>query len=81
MNLRTIWALHMAMPLPERLRRTREWAAQKIAAHFIPKRIKYWVTVQQMAKVSTKAPFQHWNPMSLTVQEIMEHMDRPKKVV
>ena len=40
MRLTTIWTLR-GMALPERLRRTSEWAVMRIA-HRLPRRLAYW---------------------------------------
>lgn len=40
MRFKTIWTLP-GMALSERLRRTRDWGALKIA-HHLPRRIAYW---------------------------------------
>lgn len=45
MRLATIWTLPGAT-FAERMRRTADWGAQKVAAH-LPKRVRYWVFVQQ----------------------------------
>lgn len=43
------------MTLMERLRRSVDWAAMEAAAK-LPKRIKYWATIQNMAKATRTSP-------------------------
>lgn len=72
----TIWTIP-AMKLSERLRRTRDWAAMK-AAGKLPKRIKYWAAIQSVAAVTMKLPDRVVG--SITVDEILGNLDRPKVV-
>lgn len=51
MRLSTIWTLP-SMSTMERLRRTLEWATMETAAK-LPQRLKYWVTMQELAKATT----------------------------
>ena len=44
MRLTAIWTLPAA-DLAEKLRRTADWTAQKVARH-LPNRVKYWVYIQ-----------------------------------
>lgn len=74
MKLRTIWTIP-SMGLIERLLRSREAITQMIAAS-LPKRIKYWVTIQQIGnavKMSANIP-------ETPVEYILEHMDKPKNI-
>jgi hypothetical protein len=73
MKLRTIWALHMAMPFKERVRRTVDVFAQETAAH-LPKSLKYYVTLQQIGKATMDSR----NVPGATVEEILPKLDRPK---
>lgn len=74
MCLRTIWTMP-AMTLMERLRRTREWAAMEIAAH-LPLRIRYWTTMQELARATTDSS----NIPATPLEDILRNMDRPKSV-
>ena len=73
MKLATTWTLP-AMTLTERLRRTKEWAAMKVAG-MIPARIKYWAAVQQIAAASTVDPNKVVPEMDL--EYILRHMPHP----
>lgn len=74
MKLTTIWTIP-AMPLTERLRRTRDWAAQEFAAR-LPKRIKYFVTLQQIGKATMTSP----NVPATPLDEILRNLDAPKNL-
>lgn len=50
MRLKTIWTLP-SMSTMERLRRTREWTAMEVARK-LPRKVKYWVTIQELAKAT-----------------------------
>lgn len=78
MRLKTIWTLP-AMAFAERLRRTRDSLAMSVAAR-LPMRIRYWSAVQCISKVSQKPEFGHRHIMSITVDELMENLDRPKVI-
>ena len=73
MKLATTWTLP-AMTLTERLRRTKEWAAMKVAG-MIPAHIKYWAAVQQIAAASTVDPNKVVPEMDL--EYILRHMPHP----
>ncbi len=73
MKLLTIWTLP-ACSLVEKLRRTRDWAAQK-AAMALPLRIRYFVTIQMISKaVSGSRDAIPDIPLST----ILEHLETPK---
>ena len=74
MRLRTIWTMP-AMTFAERLRRTREWAAQEIAAR-LPLRIRYWVAMQMIGKATMKAP----NVPAADAAYVIRHLPSPKVV-
>lgn len=65
MRLSTIWTIP-SMSTMERLRRTGEWATMKVA-HSLPQHLKYWVTVQELAKATMDSP----NVPATTLDEIM----------
>lgn len=73
MRLRTIWTLR-SMSTMERLRRTREWATMEIASR-LPKNIKYWVTIQELAKASRD---HEGHVMGTPLEEILQKLDGPK---
>lgn len=64
MRLRTIWTLP-AMTLRERLRRTGEWAAMKVA-WALPRRVLYWAAVRAACIAEPNL-----NPSDVTVTEMM----------
>lgn len=76
MKLATIWSLP-ALPLRERLSYTNEWMAQEIAAR-LPGKIRYWVTMQIIASVTASPPFRDRHPTGLTVQDILDSMEKPE---
>ena len=72
MRLRTIWTIPV-MSTSERLRRTRDWGAMGIARH-LPLRIRYWATVQEMAKATIDSP----NIPATTLDTIMQNLEAPQ---
>lgn len=64
MRLTTIWTLP-AMSLRERMRRTAEWAAIKVA-WVLPRRVLYWAAVRAAVKVEPAT-----DPSSVTVSQMM----------
>jgi hypothetical protein len=70
----TIWTIP-AMSLTERLRRTRDWAAQEFAAR-LPKRIKYFVTLQQIGRATMTSP----NIPATPLEDILRNLDAPKNI-
>ena len=75
MRFKTIWSLP-AMSLGERLRRTRDWAAQKIASS-LPVRVRYWVTLQEVGKATMTSP----NVPATPLDEVIRNLDAPKNLV
>lgn len=71
MRLSTIWTLHN-MSTMERLRRTREWAVIEIASK-LPKRIRYWVTIQEIAKATMDSP----NIPATPLDYVLKKLDSP----
>lgn len=67
MRLTTIWTIP-AMSLPERLRRTREWASMK-AAWALPRRVLYWAAVRAAVTVEPST-----DPSGVTVSQMMERI-------
>lgn len=50
MRLKLIWTIP-SMSTMERLRRTREWATMELARR-LPRRLRYWVTMMEIAKAT-----------------------------
>ena len=73
MKLLTIWTLP-ACSLVEKLRRTRDWAAQKVA-RALPLRIRYLVTMQMISKAVSGS--QDVIP-GIPLSTILEHLEAPK---
>ena len=65
MRLTTIWTLP-GMVFAERLRRTSEWAAIKVA-WALPRRVLYWAAVRAACVAEPKL-----NPSDVTVTQMME---------
>ena len=65
MKLTTIWTMP-AMSMPERIERTRDWAAMKIA-WALPAKVLYWAAVRGACMVEPDL-----NPSNVTVTEIMK---------
>lgn len=74
MRLSTIWTLQ-GMSTIEKLRRTRDWGAMEIA-RLLPKRIRYWTTVQEIAKATMTSP----NIPATPLDEILQNLDQPKSM-
>lgn len=74
MRFLTIWTIP-AMTLPERLRRTRDWAAMKIASR-LPKRVRYWTALQEIGKATMHSP----EVPATTLDQVLRNLDAPKVV-
>ena len=72
MKLRSIWFMS-GYPLKERIIRTKNWFAQEVAIR-LPKRIRYHVTVQSLAKATMTSK----EVMATPLDVIMKHLDTPK---
>jgi hypothetical protein len=55
----------------ERLRRTLEWATMETAAK-LPQRLKYWVTMQELAKATTTSK----NIPATPLDEILRRLEK-----
>lgn len=77
MRFGTIWTLAGAT-FGEKMRRSREWLAQVIAIR-LPQRIRYWVTIQNMSLVASMSPHDKQHPMSITVEDVLTRMPKPKE--
>lgn len=71
MRFRTIWSIH-AMTFAERLRRTRDWATQKVAAR-LPLRLRFWVTMQEIGRATMDSP----NIPATSLDEILRKLETP----
>ena len=69
MRLSTIWTLHN-MSTIERVRRTREWANISLARK-LPAKLRYWVTVSELAKATVDSP----NVPATPLEEILRNLD------
>lgn len=69
MRLKTIWTIP-SMSTMERLRRTREWATMEVARR-LPKRLRYWVTMQEIAKATRNSP----NIPATQLDEVLKNLD------
>lgn len=72
MRLSTIWTLEN-MSLSERLRRSVDALAMSVA-HHLPLRIRYWTTVQEMARATRTSS----NVPATPLEEIMKNLDTPR---
>lgn len=71
MRFRTIWSLR-GLPLRERLARTRDWAAMKIAAN-LPLRIRFWVTILEIGHATSKSE----NVPATPLDEVLNNLRVP----
>jgi hypothetical protein len=74
MRFRTIWSIP-AMTLTERLRRTRDWAAMKVAAA-LPQRVKFWCTMLEIGKATRES----MNIPGTPLEEILRNLETPKSL-
>lgn len=74
MRFKTIWSLP-AMSFSERLRRTRDWFAQKVATA-LPVRVRYWVTMQEVGRATMTSP----NIPATPLEEVLRNLDAPKNL-
>lgn len=74
MRLGTILTLPGAT-LAEKGRRLRDWAAQKMA-HALPRRVRYWSTMGDIAKATMTSPDVPATPLS----DVLDQLPRPKVV-
>lgn len=74
MTLKLIWTLDY-LSLSERLRRTRDWAAWKIAGN-LPLRIRYLTTIGEIGKAVRKSPDIPATPLS----DVLQNLEAPKNM-
>lgn len=72
MRFRTIWSLR-GMPLDERLRRTRDWAAMEIGGH-LPLRVRYWTTMREIAHATRDSR----DIPATSLDEVLSNLRYPK---
>jgi hypothetical protein len=70
MRLSTIWSIP-CMSTMERLRRTREWANMEVASR-LPQRLRYWVTMMEIAKATRNSP----NIPGTPLDEILKNLQK-----
>jgi hypothetical protein len=70
MRLKTIWSIP-SMSTMERFRRTVDWGAMTTASK-LPKRIRYWATVLEIAK-ATRGEQRH--VMGVPLQDILKNLE------
>lgn len=75
MKFWTIWTLP-ASTLRERLRRTRDWAAQKAAAA-LPKRVRYWSTMSDLVKATSSYKGEM---MGMPLDEVLRGIPTPRNL-
>ena len=71
MRLKTIWTLP-TMKFSERIRRTIDWSALKIAAR-MPRRVRQWALILSINEVAQSPEFGRRSYGSITVDEIMDN--------
>jgi hypothetical protein len=74
MRLTTIWTLP-SMTLAERLRRSVDAAAMELASR-LPLRIRYWATMQEIARATRNSP----NVPATPLDQILKALDTPKNL-
>jgi hypothetical protein len=74
MRLTTILTLPGAT-LSEKGRRIRDWVAQKVAG-ILPRRVRYWSTIGDLAKATTASA----NVPATPLDEVMRNLPAPKVV-
>jgi hypothetical protein len=72
MRFRTIWSLR-GSPLKERLLRTLDWAAMKVAAN-LPVRVRFWTTILEVGHATAKSP----EVPATDLTYILNHLRTPK---
>lgn len=71
MRLKTIWTLP-AMTLSERVRRTVDWGALKMATK-MPIRIRQWALILSINEVAQSSAFSRRTVGSITVNELLDN--------
>lgn len=74
MRFWTIWTIP-AMSIKERLKRTRDWAAMEFGAR-LPKRIRYWVTMKEIAHATRNSK----NIPATPLDEVLRNLDAPRSM-
>lgn len=74
MRFITIWTLS-DMAFTERLRRTREWGNWKLAA-LLPKRLRYFTTMLEIGKATTKMPADTVIP-AIPLDTLLQKLEAP----
>lgn len=77
MRFWTIWTMPVkAMGMKERMLRTREWAAMEAARKLLPKRVRYWCAMQEIARATMDSPHIPATPLD----SILKNLDAPKHI-
>jgi hypothetical protein len=77
MRFWTIWTMPVkAMGMKERMLRTREWAAMEAARKLLPKRVRYWCAMQELARATTESP----NIPATPLDYVLKNLDRPRHI-
>lgn len=63
------------MTLHERLRRTRDWAALRVALS-LPLRVRYWATIHEIGKSTSTSK----DVPATSLSEILDHLEQPKNL-
>lgn len=71
MRLKHIWTVRY-MPMAERIGRTIDWSALATATH-LPKRIRYWTTVTEIAKATKDS--QAATVANISVDYVLNHLE------
>ena len=71
MKLTTIWTMK-GMSLTEKIRRTKDWLARKVAKK-LPDMVKFWACMFAIDQVSKNY---HGNPMNIKVERIVEELGK-----
>lgn len=74
MRFTTIWTIP-AMSFRERLKRTRDWSAMKIAGA-LPLRVRYWTTVREIGKATKN----NEDVLAMQLGEILNNLACPKSM-
>lgn len=74
MKLKTIWTVRR-MRLSERLRRTRDWGATKIA-HALPRRVRYFSTLGDLGAATMHSA----NVPATPLDEVLRNLPTPRSL-
>lgn len=72
MRFWTIWTLP-ACTIREKLRRTRDWAAQRVGS-FLPQRVRYFVTLREIARATRESK----NIPATPLEDVLRNLVAPR---